>query len=574
MTFVRKLFFILFAITFPALTNAQSYFTVGSTSDEVRKVQGTPDEVNRYSSYEIWDYGYSSVKLSSKSRKVLAWDNRGNLLVKLYPGYNVTSNHTFSQGSHKDDVLRLQGTPDEISQYSSYEIWDYDYSSIKISTRSENVLAWDNRGNLKIKMLRGHNTTTSRGFSQGSHKDDVLRLQGTPDEISQYSSYEIWDYGYSSVNISTQTDKVLEWDNEGDLKIQQNPGHYITDRKSFNQGSHKDDVLRLQGTPDEISQYSSYEIWDYGYSSVKISSRSKKVMEWENTGNLKVRIAPGRNVTQSQSFSRGSHKDDVLRLQGTPEEISRYSFSGYEIWDYGHSSVKISLANNVVVAYSNKGELKVKSNSYERKIKYHHKFDDITLYYDENKSFSNIISYETDDGEKIYGIIDNGITYLYDRKLKPLNMYAYYDTDKDLNVKSIDSSVDSYSIDGMRNRLRNIDFSGDISGSGTASRIGNMTFYDIMTDNGSYVHGSSIDMGSMSFDDFYTSEGVSYSGSRMRIGNFSFGDWSSFDGPDISGSSTRIGDMVFHDYTTSDGRTVSGTTMEIGDMTFTDFSEY
>lgn len=134
-TLTKKLILTLIVFTFPALTNAQSYFTLGSSSDEVRKVQGVLDEVNRYSSYEIWDYGYSSVKIPSKLGKVLAWDNRGNLLVKLYPGNNVTSNQTFSQGSHKDDVLKLQGTPDEINQYSRYEIWDYGDIQLEISMR-------------------------------------------------------------------------------------------------------------------------------------------------------------------------------------------------------------------------------------------------------------------------------------------------------------------------------------------------------------------------------------------------------------------------------------------------------
>lgn len=514
MTSFKKILLLVLAIALPAMSNAQSYFTLGSSVEEVRKVQGKPDEVDRYeySGYERWEYGRSSVRISTRTREVIEWDNKGNLRVILQPGYNVTDSNMFTQGSHKDDVIRLQGTPDEINRYpySGYIKWDYGRSSVRISTRTNRVLEWDNKGNLKVGMKVGSRTTLSKTFTQGSHKDDVLRLQGAPDEINRYT-------------------------------------------------------------------YSGYESWEYGRSSVRISTQTNQVLEWDNKGNLKVGMKPGSKVTESKVVSIGSHKDDVLRLHGTPGDINRYAAMGYERWEYGRSSFKISLATHKVVEYSNKGELRaarMANDSVEREIKYHHKFDDVTLYYDENKSFSNIISYETDGGEKIYGVIDNGITYFYDSKLEPLNMYAYYDEEKDLNVKPIDSSVDEYSIDGMRSRLRNIDFSGDISGTGTATRHGNMTFYDIMTDNGSYIHGSSIDMGRISFDDFYTSEGVSYSGSRMRIGRFSFGDWSSFDGPDISGTSTRIGRFIFHDYTTSDGRTVTGTTTEIGDFSFTDFNEY
>lgn len=503
-------------------------------------------------------------------------------LALVFPVF-VWAQSTFTLGSTSNEVRTVQGMPDDINRYEAlgYEQWNYGWSSVKISTQTNKVIEWSNEGNLKTQLLPGRFTTRSRSFTKGSHKDDVLRLQGTPDDINRYEAlgYEQWNYGWSSVKISTQTDKVVEWNNEGNLKIGMNPGRNVTNSLTFSEGSHKDDVLRLQGSPDDVNRYEAlgYEQWNYGWSSVKISTTTDRVIEWNNEGNLKASLKPGKNVTSERYFTVGSHEDDVLRLQGTPDDINRYDALGYKQWNYGWSSVKISLANNTVIEYSNNGQLKVSNtptDNHERQVKYHHKFDDITLYYDENKSFSNIISYETDKGEKIYGVIDDGITYFYDSKLKPLNMYAYYDEEKELNVKPINSSVDDYSIDGLRSRLRNIDFSGDISGTGTATRYGNMTFFDIMTNNGSYIHGSSIDMGRISFDDFYTSEGVSYSGSRMKIGRFSFGDWSSFDGPDISGTSTRIGRFIFHDYTTSDGRTVTGTTTEIGDFSFTDFNEY
>ena len=35
--------------------------------------------------------------------------------------------------------------------------------------------------------------------------------------------------------------------------------------------------------------------------------------EWSNSGNLKVEMEPGPNVTGARTFTRGSHQDDVLR---------------------------------------------------------------------------------------------------------------------------------------------------------------------------------------------------------------------------------------------------------------------
>ena len=54
-------------------------------------------------------------------------------------------------------------------------------------------------------------------FTQGSHKDDVIRLQGTPDSIQRYEplGYEVWEYGDAKVEISIRDGRVLKWDNVG-----------------------------------------------------------------------------------------------------------------------------------------------------------------------------------------------------------------------------------------------------------------------------------------------------------------------------------------------------------------------
>ena len=178
-------------------------------------------------------------------------------------------------------------------------------------------------------------------FTRGSHEDDVLRLQGTPSSISphEYSGYEIWYFGMSNVKIDLQTRRILEWNNiAGNLKVRLLPGNQVTSEVYFTRGSHEDDVLRLQGTPSSISphEYSGYEIWYFGMSNVKIDLQTRRVLEWGNiAGNLKVRLLPGNQVTSEAYFTRGSHEDDVLRLQGTPSSISPHEYSGYEIWYFG-----------------------------------------------------------------------------------------------------------------------------------------------------------------------------------------------------------------------------------------------
>ena len=177
-----------------------------------------------------------------------------------------------------------------------YEEWKYGRSDVKISSRSRTVLSWTNSGNLKVQFLPGKNTTNSAFFTRSSHQDDVLRVQGTPDAINDYSSglgYEEWKYGRSDVKISSRSRTVLSWTNSGNLKVQFLPGKNTTNSAFFTRGSHQDDVLRVQGTPDAINDYSSglgYEEWKYGRSDIRISSRDRRVISWNNTGgNLKAR---------------------------------------------------------------------------------------------------------------------------------------------------------------------------------------------------------------------------------------------------------------------------------------------
>ena len=131
---------------------------------------------------------------------------------------------------------------------------------------------------------------------------------------------------------------------------------------TFTRGSHQDDVLRIQGTPSSINSYPGlgHEVWKYGYSTINISLRNRRVTEWSNSGNLKVRMDAGPNVTNDETFTRGSHGDDVLRIQGTPSSINSYPGLGHEVWKYGYSTIDISLRNGRVTEWSNQGNLKVR----------------------------------------------------------------------------------------------------------------------------------------------------------------------------------------------------------------------
>ena len=130
---------------------------------------------------------------------------------------------------------------------------------------------------------------------------------------------------------------------------------------SFTRGSHEDDVIRVQGTPTEINRYPAlgFETWYFGRSTVRIGSQTRRVLEWNNRGNLKVQLLSGDQVTAATTFSRGSHEDDVIRVQGTPTEINRYPALGFETWYFGRSTVRIGSQTRRVLEWDNQGNLKV-----------------------------------------------------------------------------------------------------------------------------------------------------------------------------------------------------------------------
>ena len=69
----------------PQSATEATYFTLGSSQDDVLLAQGTPTKIDRYeaSRKEIWHYGWSTVTFSLPDGLVTEWNNDGNLNVGL-----------------------------------------------------------------------------------------------------------------------------------------------------------------------------------------------------------------------------------------------------------------------------------------------------------------------------------------------------------------------------------------------------------------------------------------------------------------------------------------------------------
>ena len=66
-----------------AISRAANFLTIGSTKNDVARIQGTPISISNYSSCDYWYFGYSSMKFD-RNGQIQSWNNRGgNLKVKM-----------------------------------------------------------------------------------------------------------------------------------------------------------------------------------------------------------------------------------------------------------------------------------------------------------------------------------------------------------------------------------------------------------------------------------------------------------------------------------------------------------
>jgi len=180
-----------------------SYFTVGSTKNEVLAVQGTP---TAFSENTI---EYSGSEVYFRNGRVVSWRNYpalSPLRVRLLPSVPVVAKPgSITVGSTKDEVLAIQGTPTAFSENT------FEYSGSEVYFKNGRVVSWRNYpalSPLRVMLIPGAPVDTSLGyFTVGSTKDEVLAIQGTPTAFSENT------FEYSGSEVYFRNGKVVSWRN-------------------------------------------------------------------------------------------------------------------------------------------------------------------------------------------------------------------------------------------------------------------------------------------------------------------------------------------------------------------------
>ncbi|SMC22429.1 DnaJ domain-containing protein [Desulfacinum hydrothermale DSM 13146] len=203
-------------------TPPRASFSLGSTQEEVLRVQGPPEK--KYGNR--WIYGLSEVRF--RENRVTGYDNfDGRLRVSLRPSRQQTTDGTrpfFTLGSTKDEVLRVQGTPTSVRG----DRWTYGFSEVRFE--DGRVVSYDNYfGNLKIRLLPSPDAVaagsgSSGYFTIGSTPDQVLAVQGTPTSIRG----NLWFYQFADVLFRNGR---VRWVNDPDGRLRFMPLEALSQRR-------------------------------------------------------------------------------------------------------------------------------------------------------------------------------------------------------------------------------------------------------------------------------------------------------------------------------------------------------
>ena len=208
-------------------------------------------------------------------------------------------------------------------------------------------------------------------FMLGSTATEVLRVQGRPYRVvtNRSEGVETWRYWLSKdISFDLPTMRVREvtiphFENDEPFDFRApSEGSALAGRMRegtyFTHGSHADEVLQLQGKSTKEHSYPKADIWYYDLSTVTLDVQTRRVIAWSNLSrNLKARVLePPREF----HFTRGSHMDSVLAVQGKPTYVERNPFSNYETWYYGLSTVTFDARIKLVLQWRNEGNLNVK----------------------------------------------------------------------------------------------------------------------------------------------------------------------------------------------------------------------
>lgn len=205
-------------------------------------------------------------------------------------------------------------------------------------------------------------------WSAGTTREFLLAVQGPPSEVVLQDNLCKEIYRYDNSEVEIRHGLVTQYNNR-DNNLNASP---ITDgasddfRANFRRtgywalGSTVEDILSIQGTPTRVKNYEALETAIFYYDHNLVELHNDIVVGYSNfDSTLKIDIDAmipdiGHDAiatTTANTWSIGSSRSEVFKIQGTPSQIERSNSDCLETLHYRDSTV--DLRNGRVQEYDN-----------------------------------------------------------------------------------------------------------------------------------------------------------------------------------------------------------------------------
>lgn len=209
------------------------------------------------------------------------------------PSVSLGSSNSWSLGSRRADLLRVQGQPTGVERVDNLCKEIIYYNTSKVEVQNGIITAYENSDNsLRVSMngLAIPQTEETNGvWTVGSKRDNLLKVQGTPTQIIRYDSLDQDVFFYGSSTVELRNGIVTAYNNlDKNLRVSVNS--FATTQPPDSEtywklGSTREEVFSIQGTPTQIMQYDSCkEVLYYENSTVEL--RYGVVDGYQNLSNI------------------------------------------------------------------------------------------------------------------------------------------------------------------------------------------------------------------------------------------------------------------------------------------------
>ena len=194
-------------VSVPVPSTSKRSISIGCTREEVIAIQGIPDDYSK--GLTRFKYGFSNIRFDSAGR-VIGWSESELNPLKLSVPVPSTSKRSISIGCTREEVIAIQGIPDDYSEGSTK--FKYGFSSIQFDAAGK-VKGWSESELNPLKVSVPVPLTSKRNVSVGCTREEVIAIQGIPDDYSEGSTK--FKYGFSTIRFDGDG-RVVGW-KESDL---------------------------------------------------------------------------------------------------------------------------------------------------------------------------------------------------------------------------------------------------------------------------------------------------------------------------------------------------------------------